>query len=329
MTFEVIVTDFIHEPLDIEREVLGDIAQVHALDATSNEDLDKRIEPAHALLVYHFVSIREDTIRRMPNLKVIARCGAGYDNIDCQFAAQRGIAVTNVPDYGTEDVADAALAMVLAIARGTHRMGHICQAGTDNWCYELAVPLRRIRGQKFGILGCGRIGTAVALRAKAFGYDVQFFDPYAPEGTDKALGVRRVEHLEEFLRTSDVVSCHCLLTEETHHLLNADTLRWMPRGSILINTSRGAVVDTAALTEALADGSLMGAGIDVLEVEPPDDSDPLIAAWRDPNHPAHERLILTPHAAFYSEEGLMDMRRKGSLNVRRILLGEPCRNVIN
>lgn len=327
--FQVIVTDFIHEPLDMEREVLGDIADVVSLDATSNADLDERVEGAHALLVFHFVSIREELIRRMPNLKVIARCGAGFDNIDHAFAAEQGIAVTNVPDYGTEDVADAAMAMVLSIARGTHRMNQLCLEGEKNWCYELVVPLRRIRGQVLGIIGCGRIGSAMALRAKAHGYDVQFFDPGAPDGTDKALGIRRVESLEALLQSSDVVSCHCVLNEATHHIINPKSIRLMKPGSILVNTSRGGVVDTSAVLDALEEGRLLGAGIDVLEVEPPDDSDPLMQAWRDPSHPAHTRLILTPHAAFYSEEGLMDMRRKGSQNVRRVLLGEPCRSVIN
>lgn len=327
--FQVVVTDFIYEPLDIERAVLGDIATVSALGAMRNADLEGKLESAHALLVYHFVSIEADLIRRMPNLKVIGRGGAGYDNIDIQFAASRGIAVTNVPDYGTEDVADTAIALVLSIARGTQRMSQLCQRGASNWSYELTVPLRRLRGQRFGILGFGRIGTATALRAKALGFDVQFYDPYVPDGTDKALGIARVDSLEAFLRSSQVVSCHCLLNESTRHIINRETIQWMPRGSILVNTSRGAVVDPLAVLQALESGQLMGAGIDVLEQEPPDPQHPLILAWRDEQHPVFERLILTPHAAFYSEEGLGDMRRKGTENIRQVLLGEACRNIIN
>ncbi len=326
--FHVCITDYIHEPLDIEREVLGDIAEVEAIGATSNADLVGRIEQADALMVYHFVSIDREVMQRMPRLKVVARCGAGYDNIDIEYARQRGIVVTNVPDYGTEDVADAALAMALSLARGTHRMAHICQRGTDNWSYELAVPLHRIRGQVLGIIGLGRIGTAAALRAKAFGYDVAFFDPYVGDGMDKALGIRRAADLEELLRQSRVVSCHCLLSDQTRHIINPRTIEWMPEGSILINTARGAVVDPMAVLRGLESGRLAGAGIDVLEREPPDPQHPLIRAWRDPTHPAYERLILTPHAAFYTQEGLADMRRKGSLNVRQILLGEPCRNIV-
>ena len=327
--FQVIVTDFIYEPLDIEREILGDIADVSAAGAMCNADLHDKVEQAHALLVYHFVSIRQSLMERMPHLRVVARCGAGFDNIDCDFARLRDIAVTNVPDYGTEDVADAAIALVLSIARGTHRMSHICQGGTDNWSYELAVPLRRIRGQTFGIIGAGRIGTAVALRAKALGYHVLFYDPYVCDGTDKALGIARTDSVEELLQKSQVVSCHCLLNDESRHIINVDNIELMQPQSILVNTSRGAVVDAMAVLKGLESGRLLGAGIDVLEIEPPNNDHPLIKAWRDPSHPAHDRLILTPHAAFYSEEGLLDMRRKGSENVRRILLGQPCRNVVN
>ena len=333
--FQVIITDHVHEPLSIERSVLGDIAEVAALEATSNADLDSRVEQADALMVFHFVSIEAELMKRMKNLKVVARCGAGFDNVDGAFARQQGIAVTNVPDYGTEDVADTAIGLVLSIARGTHRMSHLCQSGAkdasgaENWSYELGAPLRRIRGQVFGILGLGRIGTAVALRAKAFGYQVVFFDPYVSDGSEKALGIQRVETLSALMQQSHVVSCHCLLSEETRQIINRDTIAMMPRGGILVNTSRGSVVDPLAVLEALESGHLMGAALDVLPQEPPDSAHPLVQAWRTPGHPAHERLLLTPHAAFYCEEGLADMRLKAAKNVRSILLGEPCRNVVN
>ncbi len=326
---QVIVTDFISEPLDVERKILEGLAEVIALGALSPAELDHRIEQATALLVYHFVTVRREAIERMPNLKLIVRCGAGYDNVDFRFARSLGIDVANVPDYGTEDVADAALALVLSLARGTHLLNSLCQAGTDNWTYELAIPLHRIRGRTFGIIGCGRIGSAAALRAKALGYDVVFYDPYARDGHDKSIGVRRAHTLEELLAQSHVLSCHCLLSEETRHIINCDTVEQLPMGSILVNTARGAVVDPLAVLQGLENGRLAGAGIDVLEQEPPHDEHPLIRAWRTPEHPAHRRLILTPHAAFYSQEGLMDMRQKGALNVRRMLLGEAPRNVVN
>jgi D-3-phosphoglycerate dehydrogenase/C-terminal binding protein len=192
-----------------------------------------------------------------------------------------------------------------------------------------AAPIARLRGRTFGVVGLGRIGTAAALRAKALGMEVLFYDPYKPDGYDKALGIRRAETLEELLSRSLVVSLHCPLSDETFHAVDAAALARMPRGSYLVNTARGGIVDVAALPEALHSGHLAGAGIDVLEKEPPADDDPLIVAWRDPNHAAHHRLIITPHAAFYSEEGLMEIRIRSADACRRALTGLPLRNVVN
>ena len=231
----------------------------------------------------------------------------------------RGIPVANVPDYGTEEVADTAIGMMLALSRGVHFMNSRLREGEGPWMYTQVAPLWRLRGRAFGIVGLGRIGTAAALRAKAFGMEVLFYDPYKADGCDKSLGVHRVETLDEILARSFVLSLHCPLSEETRHLINAQLIARMQAGSYLINTARGAVVDTTALPEAIACGKLAGAGIDVLEHEPPSPDHPLLAAWRDPGHPAHHRLILNPHAAFYCEEGLLDMRSKGAEACRRAL----------
>jgi D-3-phosphoglycerate dehydrogenase/C-terminal binding protein len=194
---------------------------------------------------------------------------------------------------------------------------------------DQATPIHRLRGRVFGIVGCGRIGSAAALRAKAFGFDVAFFDPFVPDGLDKALGVRRVDTLDELLAQSHILSAHCPLTPQTRGLLGAREIARMPRGSFLVNTARGGVVDTAAVVEALASGHLAGAGIDVLEQEPPPADSPVLRAWRDPNHPAHDRLLLNPHTAFYCEEGCVEFRTKASREVLRALKGEPLRNVVN
>jgi D-3-phosphoglycerate dehydrogenase/C-terminal binding protein len=197
------------------------------------------------------------------------------------------------------------------------------------WSYTQAVPLHRLRGSVFGVVGLGRIGSAAALRAKAIGMDVAYVDPYKPDGYDKSLGVRRVESIDELLAQCDVLSLHCPLTDETRHLIRAETIARMKRGAFLVNTARGAIVRTADIPAAIASGQLAGAGIDVLEIEPARADDPLVAAWRNPSHPAHDRVILNPHAAFYSEEGLMDMRTKGADACRRAILGMPLRNVVN
>jgi D-3-phosphoglycerate dehydrogenase/C-terminal binding protein len=325
----VVVTDFLTDDLRPERNVLGDVAEVTALGARSEQELEGRVEEADAIILYHQMALSRPTLERLKRCKLIVRGGVGVDNVDLPFARERGIAVANVPDYGSEEVADMAVAMMFSLARGTHRMNSRLRSGEGAWSHEQAVPLVRLRGRGFGVIGLGRIGTAAALRAKALGMDVVFYDPYKPDGYDKSLGVRRAETLDELLAASLVVSVHCPLTEETHHMIDADAIARMPENSYLVNTARGGIVDTAAIPEALASGRLGGAGLDVLETEPPADDDPLVVAWRDPDHPAHHRLILTPHAAFYSEEGLVDIRTKTAQACRRAILGLPLRNVVN
>ena len=325
----VVITDFLHDELQLERRILGETAAVTALGAHDEDELVGRIEQADALIVYHEVAVRRKTIARLEHCKLIVRGGVGVDNVDVEFARQRGIPVANVPDYGSEEVADTAIGMTLALARGVHFFNSRLRAAKGVWSYEQVVPLARLRGGTFGVVGLGRIGTAVALRAKALGMGVVFYDPYKPDGYDRALGVRRAETLEELLSQSLVVSLHCPLTDETRQMIDAAAIARMPRASYLVNTARGGVVDTRALPEAIASGQLAGAGIDVLEQEPPPEDDPLLVAWRDPNHAAHHRLILNPHAAFYSEEGLLDIRRKSAEACRRALLGLPLRNVVN
>jgi C-terminal binding protein len=325
----VIITDFLNDDLAPERGIFGDLAEVLALNAVSEEALAGRIEDADAILLYHNLALTRKSIDRLRQCRIIVRCGVGYDNVDRGAARARGITVCNVPDYGTEDVADSAIGMMLALTRGIHGLNSRLRRGEGEWSYQETAPLYRLRGRTFGIIGIGRIGTAAALRAKALGMEVAFYDPYAPQGRDKSLGIRNAGTLDQLLQQSYVVSPHCPLTPETEHLLDDRTLALMPRGSYLVNTSRGGVVDVQAVLQALVSGHLAGAGIDVLETEPPSPDDPLLRAWRDPSHPAHDRLILNPHSAFYCEEGLLDMRVKGAQNVRRVLEGKEPFNVVN
>lgn len=327
--FKVVVTDFLTHPPETEERILAGLARVEVLRAHHEDDLLGRIEDADAVMIYHCLRFTEKSIARLDRCKLIVRCGVGYDNVDWAYARARGIPVANVPDYGTEEVADSAIGLTLALTRGIALLNSRLRAGEVDWSYKHAAPLARLRGRVFAIIGLGRIGSAAALRAKALGMNVVYYDPYAPDGRDKSLGVRRVETLEALLAEAHVVSLHCPLTTETRHIMRAETIEQMPQGSYLVNTSRGAVLDTGAIPMAIVSGRLAGAGIDVLEHEPPSPSDPLIAAWRDPKHPAHHRVIVNPHTAFYSEEGLLDMRVKGAEACRRALLGLPLRNVVN
>lgn len=327
--FRVVIADFIADEMRPEREILGDIADLDSLNATCERDLFGRIEDAAAVMLYHNIAFTKDSISRLQQCKLIIRCGVGFDNVDRASARERGIPVANVPDYGTEEVADSAIGLTLSLTRGIGFLNNRTQRQAGDWSYMQVAPLVRLRGRVFGVIGLGRIGTAAALRAKALGMDVAFYDPYAKDGLDKALGVRRVEKLDELCAQSFVLSLHCPLTEETYHIVDARRMALMPKGSYLVNTSRGATVDATAIPAAIRSGRLAGAAIDVLPVEPPPADHPLLAAWRDPADPCYDRVILNPHSAFYSEEGLLDMRVKGAQAVRRALLGEPLRNIVN
>jgi phosphoglycerate dehydrogenase-like enzyme len=190
---------------------------------------------------------------------------------------------------------------------------------SGNWDYRTAVGTPRLRGKTFGVVGCGRIGTAAALRAKALGLDVVFYDPFLRQGMDKALGIRRVFRLEDLLEESHFVSLHCYLDASTKHMINARTIAKMRPGAMLINTARGPLIDETALLDALDSGHLSAAGLDVVEREPLDDE-------RLRSHP---KVLLTPHTAFYSVEGYTELRTKTAEEVRRILLGEAPRNPVN
>ncbi len=314
--FTVLVADFLEET-SIETPILEDIARIVIAGASVESSLEPFLADADAMIVYHDISIISDyTFRRAPKCKCVVRAGVGYNNVDRNAAKHRGVVVCNVPDYGTEEVADHAFALLLGLVRKVIPSHLEIRAG--GWDHKTALGAPRLRGKTFGIIGCGRIGTAAALRAKAFGLDVVFYDPFKPDGTDKALGIRRVYKLEELLEQSHYVSIHCYLDETTHHLLNAQTIARMKPGAYLINTARGPVVDQNALLEALDSGLVAAAGLDVVEVEPLDNE-------RLRQHP---NVILTPHSAFYSVEGYVELRSKTALEVRRILLGEAPRNPV-
>lgn len=312
----VYITDYLTET-GIESEILSSAARVVPLQARTEEQIAEGACDAQALLVFHEVTLGPSTLNRLPQCQVIVRCGVGFDNVDLQAAGANGIVVCNVPDYGTEDVADHAMLLLLATVRRLLPCHDYIQQG--KWQPLAAFGTPRLRGKTLGLVGCGRIGTATALRAKAFGLQVVFFDPYLYRGYEKAIGIERVDSLEALLKQSDFLSLHCPLTSETYHILNKESLALLPRGAVVINTARGPCIDLDALADALDSEQIYAAGLDVFEPEP-------LTVERIREHP---RVVLTPHIAYYSIEGLAEMRTKAAQEVRRAIEGEAVFNPVN
>ena len=269
-------------------------------------------------------------LARFPRLRAIVRMGVGYDRVDRAAAAACGVTVCNVPDYGTTEVADHAMALVLALRRGII-LHHEWQrhAPPEPWRGTDHPLLRRSGTQGFGIVGMGRIGTAVALRAKAFGFRVTIYDPHLPNGAELAVGVARAPTLHDLMRVSDVLSIHVPLTPDTTGMVDRAALALLPPGAVVVNTARGPVLDVGALADALREDRIAGAGLDVLPVEPPVEPVPeLLRAYRAREPWVEGRLIITPHSAYLTPEAHRDIRIKSAETMRAALLTNAPQNVI-
>lgn len=314
----------------VERRIFGDGVRILRRDVRSLGDLaPEDCEGVEGLMIFrHWV--RAEDLERFPHLRAIVRMGVGYDRINRPAAAARGVLVCNVPDYGTTEVADHAMALVLALRRGLALYHDTQRQDPPAPWAQIETPLvRRAAVQGFGIVGLGRIGTAVALRAKAFGFRVSFYDPDRPNGSELALGIGRAATLGELLRRSDVLSLHVPLTPLTQGMIGAEELAALPRNAVVVNTARGPVLDIDALAHALREGHIAGAGLDVVPEEPPRDPLPeLLRAYRARADWLEGRLIVSPHAAFHTPEAYEDIRVKSAETMRAALLGPRPQNVI-
>ena len=296
--------------------------------ASDIPDVDWR--SCDGIVMWQIMELTAATIAKLDKCRIIARAGVGFDGIDLDACARKGIPVCNCPDYGTTDVADHAIALYLGLVRGIAFFHEALRADIVNrWDWTAPPLIGRSRGRTFGVVGMGRIGTAAARRAQGLDMPVLFYDPYVPDGQELALGFERTRRLEELLERADVVSLHSPLTDETRHLIDAAALTRMKPTAVVINTARGAIIDIDALHAALRDGRIAGAGIDVLPQEPPDPSHPLIEAFQKNEPWIAGRLLLTPHAAFYSEAGIRDLRRKPVETIVAYLTEGRLRNCVN
>lgn len=298
-----------HKEVNVEREILGaaGVEVIAAVHPGSDVALAHYGDCDALMVTIHPVTA--DWMDRMHRCRIICRIGTGLDAIDIPAATARGIWVTNVPDYSIDEVSTHAMAFVLALARNLFR--HRALSRTGAWRYQTERPIRRLAGQTLGILGIGRIGGASAHKAQGLGFNVIAHDPHVPDSRFAELGVRRVD-FDSLMRESDFLTLHVPLTEETRHIIDARALSLMKPTANLINTARGEVVDIDALVVAVQAGTIEGAGIDVLPVEPP-----------PPDHPIlhEESILVTPHIGWASIESGFDVRQRGAQDVVDALFG--------
>ena len=315
----------------VEQRIYGSGVKIIVPRATSSlADLTgAECAEADGLMLLRY-KLTEKDLARFPKLRFVCRMGVGYDGIDRVACAKRQVVVLNVPDYGTTEVADHAMTLALSLRRGL--LLHFEAQRTDPpaaWRYIEDPIVKRSGVQTMGIVGMGRIATAVALRAKAFNFRVVFFDPYLPNGVELGLGVERAATLEDLLKQTDTLSVHVPLTPETRNMLGVKELSLLPKGAVVVNTARGPIIDIDALATLLKSGHLSGVGLDVIPVEPPVEPVPeLLRAFRAREPWTIGRLIITPHTAFYTPQAWDDIRSKGAETMRAALVGPKPQNVI-
>jgi phosphoglycerate dehydrogenase-like enzyme len=299
---------YVDDP-DIEQRILGHAAEVRLHIVPEGEHHLAGGIDADYLILWHRVRLARGFFETAKRCRAVVCASVGYDHVDRVAAAAGGVPVFHVPHYGSEEVADHALALALSLARRLPELDRHVRSG--GWDWQAIGDARRLREMTCGLIGFGRIGMAVAQRMKALGMRVVFHDPYTHPGIEKPLTVERVHRLDDLLGQADIVSVHVPLDTATRHLLGARELGLLKPGAILVNTARGAVVDAAALRTALEDRRPAYVGLDVVEDEPG------IPQWLR----EHPRALVTPHAAFYSVQSLTELRTRAAEAVLQMLDG--------
>ncbi|MDQ2959561.1 MAG: C-terminal binding protein [Candidatus Dormibacteraeota bacterium] len=312
----VLITDQVFGGTSIERGVLDPLG-IEVVEAPSADEATL-VELAAGVtgMLVCYAAITDAVLEAAaPTCRVVSRYGIGYDNIPVATATRLGIVVTNVPDYCLDEVADHTMALLLAAARRIVQMDREVRAGA--WKVP-GTGIHRLAGRRLALIGVGRIGRRVAVRAQAFGLEVVAYDPFV--GDWDVPGVTRVNSVEEAVAEADIISVHAPLTAENRHIIGHSTIARMRRAPIIVNTSRGGLVDLDALTAALDSGRISAAALDVTEIEP-----------LPPDHRlrSHPLAIVTPHASFYSAEAQDELQLRAAEEVARAVRGEPPRSPVN
>ena len=313
---KVVLTDYVWESLDVEKKTLEGLAELVALQTKKPEEFLSQAEDCDALLNTYAGPITAEVMARMPKCRIIARYGIGVDTIDLDAATRTGIIVTNNPTYCIEEVAEHTMALLLASARKIAFYDRLVRAG--RWEVPPGKPMFRLAGSSLGLVGFGNIARQVAARTAAFGMRVFFSDPFIQAGQYNAPG-KKME-LSEMLGESDFVSVHPPLTPQTRKMIDDEAFSQMKPTAVLINCSRGPIVDTDALVRALDAKKIAGCALDTTDPEPLPNPHPLRG---------RENVIINPHAAWYSEQAMVGLQAGAPNEVRRVLSGEWPINVVN
>ncbi|MBS9376565.1 C-terminal binding protein [Rhodococcus sp. B50] len=313
----ILVTDYSWPTLDIEREILARVGAELVVADTGTEDelVDLAADVDAILTCWKPVTAR--VLEAARSCRTVGRYGVGLDNVDVECATRLGVIVSNVPEFCTEEVADHTLALILGHTRKVAQFAQ--QTATGGWDNKEFGALKRLRNRTVGLVGFGAIGRAVAHRVQAFGMNVVAFSP-SQAGKREDAGVTFTRTLDELLACADILSLHLPANPATTGIIGARELGLLPPGAVVINTSRGALIDESALLDALERNTLAGAALDVMATEPP-----------GKDHPLRHRpdVILTPHAAFISDEAVADLQRTAATNVAAVLRGELPSHVVN
>ena len=313
----VLITDYAWSSLEPERQVLENVGAKLIVSETGDENELLTHAPMVDGMLTCWKPVREPVIVAAKQCQIIARYGIGLDNIDVHAATENGIIVTNVPTYCIDEVSDHAMALLLACARKVTRFNSAVKSG--KWDQNIGQQMYRLRGKTFGIVGFGKIAKALIPKAKAFGLIVNVYSPRTESELIDSLSANKVS-FKELIKTSDYISIHAPLTAETQHMFSIEEFRAMKKTAFLINTARGGIVDSDALFTALKDREIAGAGLDVLENEPPQQNEKLLNL---------ENIIITPHAAFISKESINELQVTAAMCVADVLNGILPNTIVN
>ncbi len=316
---KIIICDCDHKDVDTEKAVFDaagmDFKWLHC---TTQEAVIEQCQGAVCFL-NQYTRMDKKIFEAIPTLKFVVRYGVGVDNVNLDDATEYGVQICNVPDYGTNEVADQALGLMLALTRKVHMIGNMTKAGV--WNYIESVPVHRLSTRTVGLIGAGRIGQAFAHRVYALGCKVIAYDAaYGKPGFRAPEYIEFKSSVDEVLSQADILSLHCGLSPETKGMMNDAAFSKMKDGSFFLNVARGGLVDEEALEKALSSGKLAGAGIDVVCAEPLSKDSPLFR---------HENVVVTPHMGWYSEESAVELNRKCAEETVRFLTGEPVHYPVN